>query len=169
MKLTNKSSSSPGKTPQSTIRNPKLRLGGFTLVEVMISALLLVIGIVAVYSAVVWGKYYTRKNQYVVIASGLGRNEMEEIKAFGIYNADTTHHFTFSTSTGMAEVYVIHPRSQSIVNPDFDTETRKYTLPSDSKVVVFESIVYLHGTDTTDVKFANPIVSYQTQMVVGGI
>src|SRR5512137_681842 len=103
--------------PQTKNRNPKFRIGGFTLVEVMISALLLVVGVVAVYSAVVWGKYYTRKNQYVVVASGLGRNEMEEIKAFGIYNADSTHHFSFSSSTGTAQIYVIHPRTQSIINP----------------------------------------------------
>jgi hypothetical protein len=152
-------------TPQPAIRNPQYRFGGFTLIEVMISALLLVIGIVAVYGAVAWGKYYTRKNQYVIIASGLGRNEMEEMKAFGIYNADTTHSFSFDTAT----IIVIHPRTPSIINPDFDTETRRYTLPSDSNVVVFESIVYLHGTDTTDVKFANPIISYQTHIVVGGI
>jgi prepilin-type N-terminal cleavage/methylation domain-containing protein len=149
--------------------NPKFTKGGFTLVEVMISALLLVIGIVAVYSAVVWGKYYTRKSQYLVVAAGLGRNEIEEIKAFGIYNADSTHNFTFSTATGTATIIVIHPRSNSIINPDFDTETKRNTLSSDSDVVVFESIVYLHGTDTTDPKFANPIVSYQVQMSVGGI
>lgn len=169
MKSINKPYYPKSRNPQSIIHNRKFRLGGFTLVEVMISAFILVIGIVAVYSAVVWGKYYTRKNQYVVIASGLGRNEMEEIKALGIYNADVDYNFTFSTATGNISVAAIHPRSQSIVNPDFDTETKRYTLPSDSNVVIFESIVYLHGADTTDPKFANPIVAYQTQMVVGGI
>lgn len=138
---------------------------GFTLVEVLVSALVLVVAIVGVFSAVLWGKYYIRQNQYVVSAAGLGRNEMEEMKAFGIYNADSTHSFSFNTTT----ITVIHSRTQSIINPDFDTETKRYTLASDPNIVVFESIVYLHGTPLTDPKFANPIVSYQTQLTVGGI
>jgi prepilin-type N-terminal cleavage/methylation domain-containing protein len=140
---------------------------GFTLVEVLIAATLLVIAIVAVYSAVLWGKYYTRQNQFVVTASGLGRNEMEEIKAFGIFNANTDH---FIPPAGV--VPVIHPRLPSSVDSTFDTYTRRTTLPSDSNVVIFECHVYLSpplGTPTTDPKFANPIVSYQTQMTVGGI
>ena len=134
------------------------------MVEVLIAATLLVIAIVAVYSAVLWGKFYTKQNEFVVAASNLGRNEMEEIKAFGFYNANTSH---FIPPAGV--VPVIHDRLQSSIDPTYDTITRKYTLPSDPNIVVFESIVYLHGSNTTDPKFANPIVSYQTQMAVGGI
>jgi len=139
-------------------------LTGFTLVEVLIAATLLVIAIVAVFSAVLWGKYYTKQNEFVVTASNLGRNEMEEIKAFGIFNANTDH---FIPPAGV--VPVIHDRLQSSVDSTYDTMTRKYTLSSDSNVVVFESIVYLHGSNTTDPKYSKPIVSYQTQMAVGGI
>jgi len=141
-----------------------MKNSGFTLVEVLIAATLLVIAIVAVYSAVLWGKFYTKQNEFVVAASNLGRNEMEEIKAFGFYNANTSH---FIPPAGV--VPVIHDRLQSSIDPTYDTITRKYTLPSDPNIVVFESIVYLHGSNTTDPKFANPIVSYQTQMAVGGI
>ncbi|MDI6784776.1 MAG: hypothetical protein QME64_11875, partial [bacterium] len=103
--------------------------------------------------------------EYVVAASNLGRDEMEVIKAFGIYNADTATPIPGSNPIR----YVIHPRLQSSVDSTFATETRKYILPSNPNIVVFESIVYLHGTPTTDPKFAKPIVSYQTQMTVGGI
>jgi Tfp pilus assembly protein PilV len=147
------------------INDNHLNKQGFTLVEVLVSALILVVSIVGIYSAVLWGKHYTRQSQFVVSAAGLGRNEMEEMKAFGIYNADTFHVFSFDTST----TAVIHSRSPSIINPDFDTETKRYSLASDSNVIVFESFIYLHGTPLTDPKFANPIVSYQTQMTVGGI
>ncbi len=142
----------------------KHRNKGFTLVEVLIAAMLLVIAILAIFSAVLWGKQYVKQSQFVVLASNLGRNELEEIKAFGVYNADTVH-----TVPPLNVMTVIHDRLQSPLDPSFDTETKKYTLSSDSNIIVFESIVYLHGTATTDIKFSTPIVSYQTQMVVGGI
>ena len=142
----------------------KHRNKGFTLVEVLIAAVLLVIAILAVYSAVLWGKQYVKQSQFVVQASSLGRNEMEEIKAFGIYNADTSH-----SVPPLNVMKVIHSRQQSPLDSSFDTETKKYTLPSNSHIFVFDTIVYLHGTSTTDIKFSTPIVSYQTQMVVGGI
>lgn len=148
----------------------KYHNNGFTLVEVLVAALILVIAILAIYSAVLWGKQYVKQSQFVVQASNLGRNEMEEIKAFGIYNADNIHRVP-----PLNVMTVIHPRQQSPIDRTFDTETKKYTLASDTSIMVFDSIVYLHyGTSSTiistsDPKFAKPLVSYQTQIVAGGI
>lgn len=158
----------------SCIHNSKKKgfLTGFTLVEVLIAAVILVLAVIALYSAILWGKQYVKQSEFVVGASNLGRDEMEVIKAFGIYNADSTHSYpvlinpTYGT---YAWVTVIHTRLPSSVDSTYDTETKKFTLASDSNIIVFECNVYLHGSSTTDVKFAHPLAWFQTQMTVGGI
>ncbi|MCX7920162.1 MAG: prepilin-type N-terminal cleavage/methylation domain-containing protein [bacterium] len=143
---------------------------GFTLVEVLVAALILVIGIVAVYSAVLWGKYYTKKNEYVVTAAHIGRDKMEVIKAFGIYNAnDTTAYTVYNPATGTYAVdTVIHPRHPSSADTSFEIETIRSD-DTTTGITTFTCHVYLYGRPTTDPKFRNPICSYQTQMSIGGI
>ena len=154
---------------------------GFSLLEVMISALIVGGAFLAIYSAILWGRYRATQTQYIVSAADIGRHQIEVIKALGFTNATNSDYNKLSISStkfnpnlGYGGTFVRTNNFSLDTGYDVESSYADDSSTGASHVLrVFTVNVYLHNpvdaTDTTSPPFNTPLVTYVTYLTPGGI
>ena len=152
---------------------------GFTIAEFMIGVLIMAVTIVALYGAILWGKYNTSKSQYIVLASQIGRHQVEIIKALGYTNATNTVYNKYDISSSFNNPHLAYGGRfdrTNVFSLDTSYDVESYfnddsSMGAGRVVRVFTVNVYLrpaNAVDTTVLPFSSPMVTYVTYLTPGG-
>ena len=167
------------KNYQNPKQRIKSRICGFSLVEVLVAAVIMGVAIAAIYSAILWGRYRATQTQYVVSASDVGRHQIEVIKSMGFTNAADPGSVKYDVSStffnnNLSYGGIFSRTNQFSIDSNYDMEssyTDDSSIPS-NVMRVFTVKVYLHpsnAADTDQPPFNQVLVSYVTYIVPKGI
>jgi prepilin-type N-terminal cleavage/methylation domain-containing protein len=152
---------------------------GFTLIEVIVGAIIMGTAIMAIYGAVLWGRYRATQSQYIVTASNIGRHQLEIIKSLGFTNAISTTYVKYDIASTLFNPTLgyggIFGRTNEFsLDTAFDLESSYVddnSYGAGRTLRIFTVNVYLHSApaDTATAPFNTPLVSYVTYLTSGGI
>lgn len=145
------------------LRSFKNNTQGISLIETLIASVILLVSILAIYSAVTYGYLLTKKSEYVATAGSIARYEIEKIKSLGVINANPYYY-------GDDGLPAVHPRTVYTKDSTYETEViRVENVYGNPQLKMFIVNVYLYGRPTTNVLYAKPLVTYYTYLTEKGL